>query len=354
MFDLNAHVRRVALVGSETLRRRALPTGHCSSSAGRSPNSPSTARARSGSSRSSKGCTAGAPRCSRRSTTRSPTAWAGSVSRSRSSTSSRKLRPTPRPPVPDIDPEADAPHERFTPLRSTRDAVADATTRNVGMARRAVGDTTRVLTHPLRAPGPSRGHRPPPPLAATAAVEHRSRPFRRDAGPLAQPALRDVHGVALGAVGRGPQARREHQRHVHRRARRRARPLPRAARELGRRASPRDADQHPRPRRRCGEPVRARAAPRADPARRRSGRALRRRSRAATAARRRNRDQRGRRARRVPHRTPHRVPRGHDALRRPAPPTSPPPICAAARSRSSSRAPRCSRTSRSVREPEPR
>ena len=57
--------------------------------------------------------------------------------------------------LPDIDPEA--PRERFTPLRSTRDAVADATTRNVGMARRAVGDTTRVLTHPLELPGRAAG-----------------------------------------------------------------------------------------------------------------------------------------------------------------------------------------------------
>jgi WS/DGAT/MGAT family acyltransferase len=53
--------------------------------------------------------------------------------------------------LPHVDP--DAPRERNTPLRSTRDAMVDATTRNVEMARRVVGNTTRALTHPMELPG---------------------------------------------------------------------------------------------------------------------------------------------------------------------------------------------------------
>ena len=93
----------------------------------------------------------------------------------------------------------------------------------------------------------------------------------------------------------------------------RARPLPRAARELGRRAAPRDADQHAHARRRRRKPVRARARSscRSSPSTIRPRSSTR--SRAADSREGRNRDRRGRGARRFPHRAPHRVPRRDDA-----------------------------------------
>ncbi len=49
------------------------------------------------------------------------------------------------------DPVADDTHA--TPLRATRAAVVDAAARNVDAARRLLGDTARVLTHPQQLPG---------------------------------------------------------------------------------------------------------------------------------------------------------------------------------------------------------
>ena len=61
---------------------------------------------------------------------------------------------------PDAPASAEAPpsigaadEHRDTPLHAARNAMFDAATRNVGMARRVLGDATHVLSHPAEIPG---------------------------------------------------------------------------------------------------------------------------------------------------------------------------------------------------------
>ena len=62
-------------------------------------------------------------------------------------------------PVPDTPIRAPEPNdgavepENSTALQASRTAVVDATSRGIGLARRAIGDTTHVLTHPTEIPG---------------------------------------------------------------------------------------------------------------------------------------------------------------------------------------------------------
>jgi len=57
------------------------------------------------------------------------------------------------PPVANLDSR----REHSNPLQATRTAVIDAATRNAGMARRAIGDASRVLTHPAELPARAAG-----------------------------------------------------------------------------------------------------------------------------------------------------------------------------------------------------
>ena len=222
--DLDAHVRRVALPGA------AATTARCSTSAARSPSNRSTGRGRCGSSRSSTASPTGAPRCCRRSTTRSPTASAGCSSRSRSSTSSptrRADRADRRSPT--LDAIARSRHA------AARDAHRGGRRRDAQRRRwRAAIDRrrgTRARPIPRELPGPRRRHRPPAPLAPAPGARHRAGPLRRDARPLAHAGTsRSTRSRSPTRAGRGPQARRQRQRRVRHRPRRRARPLPRAAR----------------------------------------------------------------------------------------------------------------------------
>ena len=127
----------------------------------------------------------------------------------------------------------------------------------------------------------------------------------------------------------------------------RARPLPRALRELRRQAAPRHADQHAQPPRRSRQPLRPRPAHRPDPARRGAGDALRATCASSWPPRRTRPRSAPPKASRCSHATAHRVPRRDDRARRPARPISRRRISAAARSRSTSPAHACSRATRS-------
>ena len=146
-----------------------------------------------------------------------------------------------------------------TSLQASRTAVADATARGVGVARRVVGETTHVLTHPTELPRLAVGTARLARSLQRQVLNTDAGALRRDERPIAHPSLRDVHDLAPGRAGDRTQARRERQRRVRDRLGRRDGSIPRPPRELGRRVTPRDADQYAQPRRRRGQPVRARA-----------------------------------------------------------------------------------------------
>ncbi len=344
-FDLSAHVRRMALPGDGS--DRAL-LDLCGSLAEQPLD-----RARPlWEFTVIEGLDTVAPRCSKRCITRSPTGSAGSSSPSRSSTSipTRDRRRYPRSTTKSA-PDHDAPHD--TPMNVTRRALADLAARNGRVAAALVGGTGRVLTHPTGLPV-----RVIDAVRLLRSLQRQllsTEPARSDVmrARSLTPVLRDVLRVAARSAERGQDAGWQRQRPVHRRTARRARPLSRAPRQRGRRAPARDADQHPQPGRRGRQPLRPRATLGTDSARRRSPGAVHRREDPLGRGQKRGRDRRGREPRGVADRAAYVVPR-RDARARRAPPTSPPPICAAARCRSTSPARASSRASGTDRAPVPR
>ena len=251
--DLDAHVRRVALPGAGRRPRAARPLRRARRAAAR-PGPPAVGvhahrRARR---RPRRAAAEGPPHDHRR--RRRPEALARV----------RRLRARPAPPH-------DAPRRRTRPP-SRRGAQRHAA---AGVRARAVADATRAQRrrvcpaivgdgrHVRHAPdASSRRARPTPRalarLAAAPGARHRTRPLRRDARPLAAPPLRDARAPAARGAG-APRTSSA--------AASTTRSSPALAGALGRyherfgsdgrRAAPRDADQHPRPRRRRRQPLRA-------------------------------------------------------------------------------------------------